>query len=206
MNDDDHMNGYEYISPQNVTSFRAALEVAGWYRSEARWLRGFNHRRTTNDAAFVIEHAAKVLETISVSFSDHVAEPRGTFACPICGQDRPHSHTEKEIEDYRANDREGLLAIARIVDPMAFDHRFLGNHDVEKWLKNKERRIEMALDKAENILAIRSLAAHPRTDDEVTYKVGRAIQNSVEDGAERNSIQIESSSDTASANAKSGIE
>lgn len=29
------------------------------------------------------------------------ANPRGTYECPVCGLDRPHTHTPEEIEDNR---------------------------------------------------------------------------------------------------------
>lgn len=31
---------------------------------------------------------------------DRLAEPQGTFACPVCGEDTPHPHTEENIEHW----------------------------------------------------------------------------------------------------------
>lgn len=33
--------------------------------------------------------------------------PQGTFACPICGHDKPHPHSDEEIAAYRDNQMRG---------------------------------------------------------------------------------------------------
>lgn len=35
-------------------------------------------------------------DTVSVT-----QEPRGTFACPICGKDTPHHHTAPVVDAYQ---------------------------------------------------------------------------------------------------------
>jgi|ERR1700733_3383086 len=50
-----------------------------------------------------------------------LSEPKGTFACPICGIDVPHPHTESEQKAYR-------------------EEQLRGGIGVDGWIRNELRR------------------------------------------------------------------
>lgn len=65
----------------------------------------FVHSMATDDkhvkGRHAIQRGLRALSTAPSNPPDEVgqdSEARGTFACPICGWDKPHTHTKREIE------------------------------------------------------------------------------------------------------------
>jgi len=104
----------DYVSPTDITTPEAALKVAAWYWSEARKYRS-GHYQNVSEAAFPLEHAAKALEALRVYLPGHRAE--GTFSCPICGKDSPHTHSQDETEAALAVSSTSRCTCAAIVNP-----------------------------------------------------------------------------------------
>lgn len=55
-------------------------------------------------------------------------EPTGTFACPICGQDTPHSHSYEEAAAYRAQQK--LETVYDLVQKFVDEHRIESEEDL----------------------------------------------------------------------------